>query len=345
MKLPEVRKYLKKEKLDAIVLFKRTPGFRYFVQGDYENGLIFLSKKANYLFVSPLYAPKFPGFRVVQWKDFKKDFEAFIKKSRVKRVGADNSNLYVKQKTFLRKHFRTKDVSKFLEELRQSKTGEEVARIRKACNIADSIFSNIIKNFRFRTEADLAKFIKINALEVGAEMAFEPIVANAVNAIVAHHEAKSKLKKGFLILDFGIKYKGYVSDMTRTIYLGKPSNMEVELYKKVLDIQQKCLERARVGLRAGSLYNYSIKLFGKDSKYFVHGLGHGIGVEIHEKPSLGLKSKDVLQKGSIFTIEPGYYNKKTGIGIRIEDDVYLGDKKEVLTKSNKKLICINRNLY
>ena len=92
-------------------------------------------------------------------------------------------------------------------------------------------------------------------------------------------------------------------------------------------------------MRTETLYNYSLKLFGKDAKYFVHGLGHGIGVEIHEKPSLG-KSKDKLLKGSIFTVEPGYYNPKNGIGIRIEDDVYLENKKEILTKSPKKLICL-----
>src|SRR4030042_657656 len=341
MKLPEVRKYLKKEKLDAIVLFKRTPSFRYFVQGDYENGLIFLTRKATYLFVSLLYAPRFPGFKTVQWKNFKKEFEAFIKKNKIKRVGSDYSNLYVRQKAFLRKHFGVKDASKFLEELRQTKVKEEVSRIRKACRITDSIFKGIITNFRFRTEADVVKFMKIKALEAGAELSFEPIVANAANAIVAHHEAKSRLKKGFLILDFGVKYKGYLSDMTRTLYLGKPSAKENKIYDKILKIEEACIAKAKTELKASALYKYSIKLFGRDAKYFVHGLGHGIGVEIHEKPSLGLKSKDVLQKGSVFTIEPGYYNKKTGIGIRIEDDVYLGDKKEVLTRSTKKLICIN----
>ncbi|HJX06134.1 MAG TPA: Xaa-Pro peptidase family protein, partial [Candidatus Nanoarchaeia archaeon] len=331
----------KKEKLDAIVLFKKNPGFRYFVQGDYENGLILLSKKANYLFVSPLYAPRFPGFKTVQWKNFKKEFEAFIKKNKIKRVGSDYSNLYVRQKAFLRKHFGVKDASKFLEELRQTKVKEEVSRIRKACRITDSIFKGIITNFRFRTEADVVKFMKIKALEAGAELSFEPIVANAANAIVAHHEAKSRLKKGFLILDFGVKYKGYMSDMTRTLYLGKPGKKETELYNKVLEIQKKCVDKAKVNLKAESLYKYSLKLFGEDAKYFVHGLGHGIGVEIHEKPSLELKSKDILQKNSIFTIEPGYYNKKTGIGIRIEDDVLLyGNKKEILTKSTKKMICI-----
>ncbi|MBW2990663.1 Xaa-Pro peptidase family protein [Candidatus Woesearchaeota archaeon] len=340
MKLPQVKHYLQAKKLDAIVLFNKDPSFKYFVKKDFEHGIMFLTKKNNYLFVSLLYKPRFPGFKVVHWKDFAKDFKAFIKKHKIKRIGIDNPNLFVRQKYFLRKHFRTKDVSKFLEDLRQAKNKEEVARIRKACKIGDSIFKKIITNFKFKTEADIMKYIKIKALEAGAEIAFEPIIANARNAVVAHHEPKSRLKKGFLILDFGIKYKGYMSDMTRTLYIGKPGKKEKEIYEKVLDIQKKCVEKAKIGMRAETLYNHAVKLFGKDKKYFVHGLGHGIGVEIHEKPGIGLKSKDRLLKRSVFTIEPGYYNSRSGVGIRIEDDVYLGNKKEILTKSSKKLVCV-----
>ncbi|KYK24617.1 hypothetical protein AYK26_03515 [Euryarchaeota archaeon SM23-78] len=340
MKLPQVKKYLLANKLDAIILFNKDPNFRYFVKGDFEHGIMFLTKKNNYLFLSQLYAPKFEGFRVVQWKDFKKDFKAFVRKNRIRKIGIDNQELLVRQKSFLRKHFKTKDVSKFLQNLRESKTKEEVARFRKACRISDDIFKNIINNFKFKTEADIVKFIKVKALESGTEIAFEPIVANAKNAVVAHHDSGSSLKKGFLILDFGIKYKGYLSDMTRTIYLGKPNKQERGMYEKVLSIQKKCIEKARIGMKAETLYNYALKLMGKDAKYFVHGLGHGLGVEIHENPSILRKSRDKLIKGSVFTIEPGYYNPRTGIGIRIEDDVYLRAKKEVLTKSTKKLICL-----
>jgi Xaa-Pro aminopeptidase len=342
MKLSEVRKCLKKEKLDALVLFNKDPNFNYFFGGDYEHGLMVLTRKGNYLFLSLLYKPKVPGFKVVQWNKFKEDLNSFVKKNKIRRVGVDNSHLFVRQRRFLRKHFALKDSSRFLEELRQSKTPEEVQRIKTACKISDNIFRQILANFnKFKTEKDILTFIKIKALEWADGISFEPIVASARSAVVAHHEAKSKLKKGFLILDFGIKYKGYLSDMTRTLYLGKPSKKEVELYNKVLEIQEKCIAKTRLNLSAERLYKYSLKLFGKDAKYFVHGLGHGIGVEIHEKPSFGLKSKDILQKNTVFTIEPGYYNQKTGIGIRIEDDILLlRNKKEILTKSTKKLICI-----
>jgi Xaa-Pro aminopeptidase len=342
MKLSEVKNYLKKEKLDALVLFNKSPSFNYFFGRDFEHGMMFLTRKAAFLFISPLHEPNVPGFKVIKWEKFKPEFEAFIKKNRIKKVGVDYNSLLVRQKGFLRKYCKVRDASKFLSELRQRKCPDEVARIRRACRITDDIFKKIIANFRkFRTEGDILNFIKMKALEAGAEISFEPIVASGKNAVVAHHNPNSKLGKGFLILDFGIKYKSYLSDMTRTLYLGKPSKKEIELYDKVLKIQGACINKAKIGLNAGKLYNYSLKLFGKDAKYFVHGLGHGVGVEIHEKPNIGLKSKDTLAKGCVFTIEPGYYNQKTGIGIRIEDDVLLWDKKEILTKSTNKLVCIS----
>jgi Xaa-Pro aminopeptidase len=343
MKLPEVRNYLKKEKLDAIVLFNKSPSFNYFFGEDFEHGVMVLTTKNNYLLLSPLYSPKVKGFKVVQWKKFNDDFKTFARKNRITKVGADYNSLMVRQKSFLSKHFRVRDASKFLAELRQSKTKEEIARIRKACRITDNIFKKIVANFKkFNTEADITSFIKMEALKAGCDISFEPIAASGKNAVIAHHNNPSKLNKGFLVLDFGVKYKGYMSDMTRTIYLGKPTEKELALYNKVLDIQEKCIAKAKIDLNAERLYKYSIRLFGEDAKYFNHGLGHGIGVEIHEKPSFGLKSKDVLTKNAIFTIEPGYYNQKTGIGIRLEDDVLLlaGNKKEILTKSTKKLICI-----
>lgn len=344
MKLPEVRKYLKKEKLDAIVLFNKDPCFNYFFGGDFEYGIMILTQKGNYLLLTKLYGPKVPGFKIVYWDKFDKDLDVFAKKHKIKRVGANYDKLLLKQKKFLSKHFKVRDASEFIGYIRQTKTAEEIARIKTACRITDQIFSLILRDFKkFKTESDIMKFIKIKSIELADGISFEPIVASGRNAVIAHHNPDSKLMKGFLIMDFGVRHKGYVSDMTRTLYLGKPNKKEIEIYNKVLNIQEKCIAKVKLYLNAGRLYNYSIKLFGKDAKYFVHGLGHGIGVEIHERPSFGLKGKDKLAKGSIFTIEPGYYNQKTGVGIRIEDDVLLlGKKKEILTKSTKNLICIKR---
>ncbi|MBN2141886.1 M24 family metallopeptidase [Candidatus Woesearchaeota archaeon] len=345
MKTGEVRKILLKEKLDAVILFNKSPMFQYFVAEEFDHGMMILTRKANYLFLSPLYAPKFPGFKVIQWKRFKEDLQAFIRKNRIRKVGFDASNIYLRQKKFLSKLFKAKDVGDQLVALRETKTPEEMARIRKACRITDMIFKGIVKNFKsFKKESDVAKYIKVTALEHGADMAFPPITASGKNAVTAHHNKDSRINKGFMVLDFGARYKGYCADMTRTVYVGAPKIKDLEIYSKVLRAQKSCIEKAKIGLNCGALYDHAVKMLGSDAKYFVHGLGHGFGVEIHEAPSSSPKSKDTIKKGSVITIEPGYYNPKTGVGIRIEDDLYFGKlgKAEVLTKSTKNLIIIRR---
>lgn len=338
-----ISRYLKEHGLDAIVLFNKDPNFKYFVKQELEHGLMFLSGKNSTLFISPLYSPRLEGFKLVHWEKFEDDLKKFVRQNKVRRVGVDVQNLLVREKLFLRKHFKLRDVSNFLSGLRCCKTAEEIKRTKEACRITDSIFTGIIaglKERRFKTEKDIALFIKIEALKHGADMAFDPIVASGGNGVVAHHEPEAELKRGFMILDFGARYRGYCSDMTRTIYLGVPGRKEKELYAKVLAIQESCIGMARTGMRAAKLHEHSLKMFGRDAKYFNHSLGHGTGVEIHELPNLSIRSKDVLKKGNIFTIEPGYYNQQTGVGIRIEDDILLGSRKEVLTKSTKELVCI-----
>ncbi|MFH0869976.1 MAG: Xaa-Pro peptidase family protein [archaeon] len=339
-----IGRYLKEHKLDAIVLFNKDPNFKYFVKQELEHGLMFLSGKNSTLFISPLYSPRLDGFKLVHWEKFEADLKKFIRRNKIRQVGVDVQNLLVREKMFLKKHLRMKDVTNFLSEIRCCKDPEEIRRTREACRITDSIFTKIIsglKRKRFRTEKDIALFMRMEALKQEAEMAFDPIVASGGNGVVAHHEPDSKLKRGFMILDFGAKYKGYCSDMTRTIYLGTPSRKEKELYAKVLAIQESCIEMAKPGIKAAKLHEHSLRMFGKDAKYFNHSLGHGTGVEIHELPNVSIRSKDVLKRGNIFTIEPGYYNQQTGIGIRIEDDILLGAKKEVLTRSTKELVCVN----
>jgi Xaa-Pro aminopeptidase len=337
--MEQARAILKEKKLDAIVLFSKSPMFKYFIAEEFDKGLVILTKTRKMIFVSRLYSPGLPGFKVVQYSDFKKDFLRLVRSNGIKRAGFDGLNILLRQKKMLSKYFRAMDVGDRLACLRERKKEGELEKIRAACKITDEIFSLIIRNFKsFRKESEIATFIKIETLKRGAEMAFEPIVASGRNAVIAHHNMGSGINKGFMVLDFGARYKGYCSDMTRTVYVGRPTSREREIYNKVLEIQKSCISLARAGIRAESLFDHASDMFGKDARYFIHGLGHGFGIEIHEAPSLSRGSRDTLQNGTVLTIEPGYYNPKTGIGIRIEDDVYLGDEKEILTKSGKELI-------
>ncbi len=344
-KFKALRDYLQEEKLDAIMLFSRDPNFNYFAGSEQGHGLMVLGRKKNYLFVSPLYKTRILGFKTVYWKKKDAELKAILKKEKIRRVGACYDQLMLSQKRFISRRAKTRDASKFLYQLRQIKDKTEMAKLRKAVAITDKIFDGILVGLRsrkFKTEKDIAFFIKTKALYSGAEMSFEPIVASGGNGIVAHHLPGTRLRKGFMVMDFGARYEGYHADMTRTVYLGTPSKAEREAYGKLLSIQEACIDEAESGMSASSLFKYCVKLMGADAKYFNHGLGHGIGTEIHEGPSLSPKSKDTLKEGCVFTVEPGYYNKKTKVGIRIEDDVYLGKggRKEILTRSTKELVCV-----
>ncbi|NQV08788.1 M24 family metallopeptidase [Candidatus Woesearchaeota archaeon] len=217
------------------------------------------------------------------------------------------------------------------------KSKREIAFIQRACNITDGIFKELIKNFRFKTEKDVAKFIRKKIKENKCRMAFRPIVASGKNASNPHHKPTDKKLTGFIIIDFGVKYKGYCSDMSRTIFVGTPTKEHLKLYKLVLEVQRDSIKKIRKGVKCDELHEYSIKSFGNHKKYFIHALGHGLGKKIHENPSIGKKKGHIFENNMVFTVEPGIYIKNR-FGIRIEDTLLLNKTTKLLTKSRKDLL-------
>jgi Xaa-Pro aminopeptidase len=215
--------------------------------------------------------------------------------------------------------------------------------IKKACEINDIIFKEIINNFYFKTEKNISNYIKKRFKDFKVKQAYNPIVAN--NCSIIHPKSRNKkLSNGFLVLDFGCKYKNYCSDMTRTIFLGKADDNEKYFYNLVLSCQNKCIKKLRINYPYCDLELYSRILLKDYKQYFIHSLGHGIGEKIHETPKINAISQYKIKKNDFITIEPGIYfkNKNKEIGIRIEDTIYIGNKIEILSKSSKKLIQIKR---
>ena len=166
------------------------------------------------------------------------------------------------------------------------------------------------------------------------------IVASGSNASSPHHKpSNAKIKKGFCVIDFGVKYRGYCSDITRTVYAGRPSLKEKEIYNSLLKIQEEAINLAKNNKKCSELYDFVNESLGKYKKYFTHGLGHGVGVEIHEMPNLTLNSKDRIKDGMAFTIEPGIYISGK-FGIRIEDTILFKNRPIALTKTSKDLLII-----
>lgn len=211
--------------------------------------------------------------------------------------------------------------------------------IKKACEINDAIFDEIAKNFNFKAEKGISKYILKRFKQFKVKKAYDPIVAN--NNMKIHPKPRNKkLKRGFLILDFGCKVNKYCSDMTRTIFLGRANDYEKSLYNLVLNCEKKCIKKLRINMNFCDLDLYARLLLKNYKMHFKHSLGHGLGKKVHENPRINAVSPDKVLKKQFIAIEPGIYFKEKNkeIGIRIEDTVYIGNKVEVVSKSSKEFI-------
>ncbi|MBI1972448.1 M24 family metallopeptidase [Candidatus Woesearchaeota archaeon] len=218
---------------------------------------------------------------------------------------------------------------------------DKYTSLKQACAINDRIFSEIVKHFTFRTEQEVALYIRKRFRDFGVKPAYPSIVAN--NCMNIHPKPRKKrFQHGFLILDFGAKVNGYCSDMTRTLFLGKATKEEKQLYDLIRSCQQKSIRHVKTGMLGCDLDLYARTLLEDYKPYFKHALGHGVSKKIHDKPLVSVTSADVLKEGDFLTIEPGIYFKKQGkeVGIRIEDTLYVGRNIEVLCKSQKHFICL-----
>jgi Xaa-Pro aminopeptidase len=218
-----------------------------------------------------------------------------------------------------------------------------IVNVSKACSESCKIMEECIRLIpNFSYEYQIKRYLGKEAKKKGYRLAFDTIVASAKNAAKPHYsKCTSKLKQGFLVIDFGVRVNGYCADMTRTVYLGNPSKKEKALYRKVLNVQLKSINILRKKPMSAA-YIYARKILGKE---FIHSLGHGVGKRIHQPPNINSKNNSLIENGTCFTVEPGVYRKKK-YGIRIEDTlVKLNNKFKILTPLTKELIIINKKLY
>ena len=213
-----------------------------------------------------------------------------------------------------------------IEDIRVIKDKEELAILQTAADIAAKGLANTVPFIKpGMTESELAGMVDFRIRKLGAMNGFETIVAFGPNASRPHHQpSQRKLKKNDTILiDFGAKYKGYLSDITRCLVVGKPSSY----YMKVFDVVEKAQAAAIKLMKAGAALK-DVDAAPRDVirqsglPVYGHGSGHGIGWEIHENPFLKPEATDVLQAGQILTIEPGIYMPNK-LGVRLEDDILI----------------------
>lgn len=231
------------------------------------------------------------------------------------------------------------DVSTELLRLRKTKTNKELSLMKKAASIGDKIVQGTLGSFKkFNTEQDVSRYMLRSCADQGVKLSFPTIVASGKHGAVPHHVPTKKLHKGFCVIDFGVKYKGYCSDMTRTVYLGSPSQKEKAIYELLLETQKMGVLMLMPGSDYGSIDKKLRETLGKYSKYFIHSFGHSLGMDVHDPLPFRTKTFEFV-KDMVFTMEPGIYIPGK-FGMRIEDDVLVRKKPIVLTKTSKELICI-----
>lgn len=288
------------------------------------------------------------GFDIIETRDALGEIAKIIGDDKLEKIGFDDqvSYAYFKMLKSVFAAYELIPMSSFIENLRMIKDAEEIDTIRKACQISDQAFLDVLDFIKpgETTELAVMNFLDARMRQLGASGAsFDFIIASGYRSAMPHGVASEKvIQTGeTLTMDFGCYYKHYVSDMTRTIHVGHVTDEEREIYDIVLRSNQALIEAAKAGMSRVEFDQVPRKVINDAGygQYFTHGIGHGIGLDIHEIPYFG-KSSELIEAGMVLTDEPGIYLDGK-YGVRIEDDILItGAGCELLTLAPKELIVI-----
>jgi Xaa-Pro aminopeptidase len=339
-------------KIDAL-LVSGLPNIRYFSGFTGSNAFLLVTHDSQTLFTDPRYTVQASqecncAVRTVTGRALHVAAAQFIQRKRLKKIGFEKARLSYEGYQLLKEHLplgaTLKPLAGVVEKLRMIKTGDEIARIRRSVITNSEAFDRTLKRMEPGvSESSIAAELEYQMRLLGAEKpAFETIVAAGPHSALPHASPTEQLLAAneLLLIDMGAFQSGYASDMTRTVFLGKPDARTRSMYRAVLEAQQAAISAVRPGITAQQVDRVARKVLKEHglAKEFVHSTGHGLGLEIHEPPRLGKNDKTTLAAGMVITIEPGAYVEGTG-GVRIEDTVVVTNSGcEVLTPTSKEMM-------
>ena len=331
---------------------------RYLTDFGSEDGTLLVTKGGAYFIIDARYFEHTekqvtdPLCKVILQAELYDQIGELLNRHNVQSVCVEDEYMTVSTLSALKRRFSavsfdsSNRLSDFMKNMRIIKTEEEISCIIKAQRIAEAAFTKLLSNMRVgQTEKQIAAVLDFFMADFGSEgVSFPTIAASGVNSACPHAvPSDKKVQEGdFLTLDFGAIYKGYHSDMTRTVVFGKPTEEMKNIYNAVWGANTDAIKAVRSDISCKLVDNVArstLDAWGYE-QYFTHGVGHGVGLEIHEGPSVNKRSGTTLREGMIITIEPGVYIPGK-YGVRIEDMcVVTKDGCRILTETPKTLVYI-----
>jgi Xaa-Pro aminopeptidase len=333
-RIRRIRSELNNTKVDCFIVTRPanvtyTTGF----MGD--DSWAIITKRAVYLLTDSRYTEQAQkeciGCRIVARTNSMAEAVAKLRKKlkSVRNIGIEKStSLAAFESLKKRMKLRLKAVSDIIESVRRTKDSSEIAAIKSSASIAAKALKQTVGYIKPGvTESELAGALDFQIRKLGATNSFDTIVAFGPNASRPHHQpSKRKLRKrDTVLIDFGARYKGYCSDITRSFAMGRPTAFFEKVYDAVQQAQAAAIKTIKAGIKMVKVDAAARQAISNcDLPVYGHGTGHGFGLEIHEVPFLKAQSKGKLNAGDVITIEPGVYIPGK-LGVRIEDDVLVTD--------------------
>ena len=352
-RINKLKEKLKEKDIEAFLVTKKE-NLRYLSNFTGTSGKLLITQKDNIFITDFRYldqaADQTDGCVIEEISsNFMEGFSELLKRKNIKELAFESSavnyKLYQKMSENLDLNKLTA-VESLVEDLRLIKDESEIEKLKKAVEIADQGFDFLLDFIKVgKTEKEIALELEFFMKRNGGEAnAFDFIVASGKRGALPHGVASNKkIENGDLVtIDFGTVFQGYHSDITRTIAVGEPKSKLKDIYELVLSAQKKVISEIKAGMSCVDADKIA-RDFIAEAGYkenFGHGLGHGIGLEIHEGPRLSYTSDKVLEPGMVVTDEPGIYVSNLG-GVRIEDDLLITEEGcEVLNSAPKELIIL-----
>lgn len=354
----KLREHLATTRFDAL-LISHLPNIRYLCGFTGSAGLLLVEEAGSVFFTDVRYdtqahdevkAAKVVVARKAVLQALADWMAARRKRARGWTIGIESEHFTIAEKKRLTKlqpsGVRLKDAPSIVERFRMVKDDDELARVRAAVALGATLFDRALEVLRPGVkETDVAGEMEHAARRAGAEeMSFPTIIASGARSALPHGRASDQAigRGGFVVCDFGVILAGYCSDMTRTVYVGRPSREARAFYEAVREAQLAGVDAVRPGIPVAEVDSVTRSVLRNAGlgRYFAHSTGHGVGLEIHEIPRIAAGQTEILQPGMVITVEPGAYIPGKW-GVRIEDMVLVTHKgHEVLTPTRKELVCI-----